>query len=463
MKTDVLILGAGLAGLRAAWGALAVAPNLNVHVVSLRHTPSGSSFANRNNRLGMRVPLSSEERSAVVELVMKLAAPGFVDRKLVKLMYNEAETRLNDLQELGLDFQMDNKGMKRVSGCFKGPDTAVIFEDLSDAFTKMRTKVADMGARFVTGHEVLGLITNNGPAKGVQGAWLGSLEDGQALCCAAKSVVLALGGPAQLFERNIAGPGVPGYSYALLQEAGARLENTNYLQCMWSNWETRDFCSPGNLLAPSTQVRGADGTVTTLDDQPMLALAQARTTHCPASYGLDDAALDAWLLERADEARSVEVKTAGSKWERIYLAAHAGNGGAVIDGNGFTGVAGLFACGECATGMHGANRLGGAMVTATQVFGRRAGQAAALSCKKSKSMDHTDFNDSCQTRITTLPSQDWDDPDYFEEIASGLQRYALYQPQPGLDQFKTRLKEIAATPISRRVQLAAKAALLVVG
>ncbi len=461
MKTDVLILGAGLAGLRAAWEALTTAPDLNVHVVSLGHTPSGSSFANRNNRLGMLVPLGSDERSAVVEQAVKLAAPGFIDRKLVEIMYNEAEARLNDLQELGLNFQMNSKGIKRVSGCFSGPDTAVIFEDLSDAFTKMRTKVTDMGARFVTDHEVLGLITGND--SGVQGAWLGSLEDGRALCCTAKSVVLALGGPAQLFERNIAGPGVPGYSYALLQEAGARLENTNYLQCMWSNWKTRDFCSPGNLLTPLTQVRSADGTVITLDDQPMLALAQARNTHCPASYDLEDSALDTWLLERADKARSVEVKTAGKEWEHIYLAAHAGNGGAIIDGNGFTGVAGLFACGECATGMHGANRLGGAMVTATQVFGCRAGQAAALSSKKSKSMNHADFNDSCQTRINALPSQDWDDPDYFEEIGLGLQRYALYQPQPGLDKFKTRLKKIIASPISRRVQLAAKAALIIAG
>jgi L-aspartate oxidase len=57
--------------------------------------------------------------------------------------------------------------------------------------------------------------------------------------------------------------------------------------------------------------------------------------------------------------------------------AHATNGGASIDMNGFTGVPGLYACGECASGMHGANRIGGAMVLATQVFGARAGKAAA--------------------------------------------------------------------------------------
>ncbi|MDY7002291.1 MAG: FAD-binding protein, partial [Thermodesulfobacteriota bacterium] len=57
-----------------------------------------------------------------------------------------------------------------------------------------------------------------------------------------------------------------------------------------------------------------------------------------------------------------------------------------IDENGRTSVPGLFAIGECASGMHGANRIGGAMVAATQVFGARAGRAAGLDAV---SRDHT--------------------------------------------------------------------------
>lgn len=463
MKTDVLILGAGLAGLRAAWGALEAAPDLNVHVVSLRHGPAGSSFANRNNKLGMRVPLTADERTGEVERAMELAAPGFIDRKLVELQYEEAEARFDELLELGLQFQMNGEGVKRVSGCFKGPDTAAIFEDLADAFTKIRTKVAELGARFVTNHEVLGLVSSNDPKVGVQGAWLASLEDGKALCLSARSVVVALGGPASLFERNLAGAGTPGYAHALLQEAGARLENTNYMQYMWSTWNTREFRSPGNLLMAGTQVRTSSGKIIDLTDEPMLSLTNARTTHCPVAFGIDDAALDAWLMEHTDEHASLEVKPLNGGWERIYLAAHAGNGGAVIDGNGYTDVPGLFACGECATGMHGANRLGGAMVTATQVFGRRAGQGAALACKKREMLEEEMFANVCQEEINALPAQDWDDPDYFEEIAQGLQAHALYQPRGDHPTFKTRLQEIADKPISRRVQLVAKGALLVMG
>ncbi len=67
---------------------------------------------------------------------------------------------------------------------------------------------------------------------------------------------------------------------------------------------------------------------------------------------------------------------------KIGLMAHASNGGVVIDQNAWTGISGLFACGECAGGMHGANRIGGAMVLATQVFGKRAGISAATYARK---------------------------------------------------------------------------------
>lgn len=460
MKTDVLVLGAGLAGLRAAWGALNAAPDLSVHIVSLGHGPSGSSFTNRNNQLGMRVPRTAEEREDTLQRAMDIGSPGFIDQGLATLLYDEAWNRLQDLLDLGLDFRMDGDAPKLMPGCFKGPDTCAVFEDLADAFTKIRTHVVGLGARFISGHEVFGLVHDKG---GVHGAWLGSLEDGRPLCVSAGSVVMALGGPAPLFTGNIAGPGTPGNAYALLREAGANLLNAGYLQCMWTEAESGEFRSPARLLAPGSVVRAADGTDVELNSQPMLAQAGSRRTHCPASYGLEDAALDLWLLEHADQCKSLEVRTPGGEFERIRLAAHAGNGGATIDGNGYTGVPGLFACGECATGMHGANRLGGSMVTATQVFGRRAGRGAALAAKKRQVMDEALFTRQCHAEINALPAQDWDDFEVFEEIGDGLQAHALYLPGPGLDAFKDRLRELKATAVSRRVLLASRAALAVVG
>jgi len=61
----------------------------------------------------------------------------------------------------------------------------------------------------------------------------------------------------------------------------------------------------------------------------------------------------------------------------LSLMVHAFNGGIRIDQDGRTAVENLFACGECAGGMHSADRLGGMACASTQVFGARAGAAAA--------------------------------------------------------------------------------------
>ncbi|MGE4505516.1 MAG: FAD-binding protein [Desulfovibrionaceae bacterium] len=460
MMTDILILGAGLAGMRAALAALEENPALSVHVVSLGHKPGGSSFANRNNRLGMRVPLSDKERERTLARILEVAGPGEVDERLAALLCEEAEARFRELVELGLHFASGEES--RVHGCFGGPQTAVIFDDLPTAFTRMRTRAAELGAKFVTSHEVMGLVTEP-DRPGVTGCWLASLEDGRMLCAPARAVVVALGGPAQLISGNIAGRGVPGNAYALLAEAGARMANTRFLQCMWTSRKTGGFRSPAHLLQPGATVRAADGSEHVLNDEPMLALARERETHCPASYGLEDAALDSWLLERADAACAVGVKPPMGAWDTVYLAAHAGNGGAFVDENAFTGVPGLYACGECATGMHGANRLGGAMVTAPQVFGRRAGRAAAISCSERRGGDEAEFHARCTLLHSQLPPQSQDDFELLDEIGDGLQAHVLYQDRGDAEGFRARLDGLCAAPPTRRVELAAKAARILAG
>ena len=66
----------------------------------------------------------------------------------------------------------------------------------------------------------------------------------------------------------------------------------------------------------------------------------------------------------------------------IGVFAHAANGGVRIDPEAFTGVPGLFACGEVTGGMHGADRIGGLSTANGLVFGGKAGRSAAASCRR---------------------------------------------------------------------------------
>ncbi len=73
----------------------------------------------------------------------------------------------------------------------------------------------------------------------------------------------------------------------------------------------------------------------------------------------------------------------------VRNTAHAVNGGVVIDPRGASTLPGLYAAGEVAAGPHGADRLGGGMVTNCQVLGARAGQAAAEYARSAARPDPT--------------------------------------------------------------------------
>jgi L-aspartate oxidase len=114
--------------------------------------------------------------------------------------------------------------------------------------------------------------------------------------------------------------------------------------------------------------------------------------------------------------------------------AHAGNGGALIDEHGGTGVPGLFACGECATGMHGANRIGGAMASATQVFGKRAGEAAAEFASNAPQPLRPDPWADIKPSTPRRPGE-------LGELRRRMQKSAVLGGKPGLSELKAWLQE----------------------
>lgn len=461
-EVDVLVLGAGLAGMRAAWSALAFDPSLNVVVVSPSSGPSGSSFSNINDQLGIQVCLTDRERQEFAQAVLRIAAPGYVDPSLVEIMALESEARCLELEAIGLSFDRDSGGRRvRLPGCFDpAAPRAYILSGLGAAFATFKKKVVADGGAFVEGFLVQDMFFDQTDSSGrVCGALLHAPVRPKSLAIKAKAVVVALGGPAPLFAFNVAGSESTGYSYALLKRAGVQLVNQRFLQFLWHTLPDYTFWPIQELGRPGTRVTSKEG-----DSKPLPGdlkdLCAARAIHCPVAYGHGDEALDKFLVSQSGPTGLSRVFDPDKGWLEIALMAHAGNGGAKIDLNGWTGIPGLFACGESAGGMHGANRIGGAMVLATQVFGCRAGHGAARYALDADFVGDDSFLPMVDERFD---AQATDDAQYwavFPWLKLGLQRHAIPGGRPGLKAFMNQCQEKVSVIDDWRLRLVLESALI---
>ena len=463
IATDVLVLGAGLAGMRAAWAALESDPNLVVTVVSQRFSPSGSSFANINDKLGMQVCLTDRERETFVREAVSIAPPGYIDPVLVRILAEESEARFRDLEGIGFPFDQDDRGEYfRAMGCFSPVEKrAFIFSGLGAAFEKLKEKFLSLGGHFFEGWLIQDIIKDySGESSGVCGAVLQKAAGKEKLAIRASSVIVALGGPASLFPRNVSGPGTHGVAHALLERAGAVLVNAAYIQFLWHTIPFFKFWPIHAFLNKSAQIRNPQGDVRSVPEE-LFELSRERSTHCPIGYGTKDTAIDQLFIENLNPNGEVDVFDSQNGWRTIALMAHAGNGGSKIDENAWTGVDGLYACGESAGGMHGANRIGGAMVTGTQVFGARAGKAAAKRAGESAPMDETLFSRFATRIIETQMENEKERREILPWLHRGMQAFGIMGGRPGLDHFMHACLEKSASARDWRLKLALEAAIII--
>ena len=215
-------------------------------------------------------------------------------------------------------------------------------------------------------------------------------------CFSAKSVILATGGSAALYSRHDNPSRMLGDGWLLALDAGALLQDLEFVQFYPLGLFERG--RPGFLIPPRLADRGKlynrarqdiyekyNITERPAGEKARDKLSQALFNEIYLDNGevwLDVSHLsdDQW---RADPFSASTLNLLGERYRarhqpvRVSPMAHHTMGGVVIDTDGATSVPGLFAAGEVTGGLHGANRMGGNALTETVVFGKRAGEAAA--------------------------------------------------------------------------------------
>jgi succinate dehydrogenase / fumarate reductase flavoprotein subunit len=495
---DVLVIGAGGAGMRAAIEAADAGLSVGLVCKSLlgkAHTVMAeggvaAALANVDDRDGWKVHFADTMRGGQ-----------YVNNwRMAELHAKEAPTRVRELEQWGAVFDRtkDGKILQRNFGGHRYP------------------RLAHVGDR--TGLEIIRTLQDHSVHKSqiavymeccitkllkdgerVAGAFGYYRERGRFVLFKAKAVVIATGGLGRAFEVTSNSWEYTGDGYALAYHAGAELLDMEFIQ----------FHPTGMVWPPSVKgilvtegVRGEGGVLRNKDGKrfmfddipenyrnqtakdpeegwrytqgdktamrPPELLTRDHVARCinrevKAGRGSPHGGvfLDiAWIKEKIPNAREHIKKKLPSMYHQfmelgglditttpmeVGPTTHYTMGGIRVDGDTqMSCVPGLFAAGEAAAGLHGANRLGGNSLSDLLVFGKRAGEHAAKYAQEQKAgwIDETEVKAAMEWALHFMDAPQGDENPY--KVQQDLQK--MMQAQVGIvrkeDEMKDALEKV---------------------
>src|SRR5205809_681055 len=387
--TDVLIIGAGIAGLRAA---LAVPHSLNVLVVTKDVLQQSNSHYAQGGIAGVLSPEDRFENHIEDTLT---AGAGLCDRAIVELVVREAPDQINDLIAWGTHF--DEEGGQLALTREGGHSHRRIVHALGDAtgHEVMRAIIAKaQQAAHVTLWDktfTLDLLTHEGRCVGA----LVARPRRERFLIWAKQTILASGGAGMVYRETTNPPVATGDGMAAAYRAGAELRDMEFMQfhptVLYVAGSSRFLISEA-VRGEGAYLRDKNGKRFMLDEDPRAELAprdvvaQAivrcmdRTQH-PNVY-LDLSHLDPALVRQRFPGIAKVCRGFGLDITRDLIpvrpGAHYMIGGVTVDTAGRTTVPGLWAAGEVtSSGLHGANRLASNSLLEGLVYGAACGRGSA--------------------------------------------------------------------------------------
>ena len=405
IKSEVLIIGSGGAGCRAAIEVSneGKEPLIVSKGLSFRSGCTGMAEGGYNAVLKLVDPDDSFE--AHYKDTIK-GGSYLNDPDLVNILTRESPERLHDLEEYGALFDRQESGElnQRPFGaqtyrrtCFQGDRTG------HEIMTALKEEIVKRGIKTIDEVMITSLILNDRDAlmPKVIGAIGVDLKTSETIYFQSKAVILATGGAGQLFPVTSNTTQKNGDGFALAYRAGAELLDMEEIQ-FHPTGMVHPESKKGVLVTEAVRAEGGrlinsegERFMSNYDDRMELAsrdvVARAIYNEIQEGRGsehggvyLTVAHLDPDYIDEKLETMVIQFEDAGVdiKTEPMEVAptAHHHMGGVRIDEDGRTTIENLFACGAVCGGDPGGNRLGGNALADTQVFGKRAGFTAALAC-----------------------------------------------------------------------------------
>src|ERR687887_652867 len=390
---DVLVVGAGCAGMRAAIEAFDV--GADVAIVSKLHptrSHSGAAEGGINAALGN----ASEDDPETHAFDTVKGSDYLGDQDAIEILCNEAPGDVYQLEHWGAVFSRTEDGRiaQRPFGAAGAPRTAYAADITGHVLVHvLYEQVMKRNIQTYEEYFVWKLVVNHDRCQGVI-AW--DLLNGGLKTIGAKTVILATGGAGRLYAGTTNAYACTGDGMAMALRAGVPLKDMEMMQ-----FHPTTLAPTGVLITEGCRGEGAyllnsegERFLKTYAPNAMeLAsrdvISRAEQTEIDEGRGVDgNVLLDLRhlgaekILERLHGTRELSMVFAGVDpiYEPIPVrpGAHYHMGGVETDVWGRTNVEGLYAAGECAcVSVHGANRLGGNALMETITYGKRAGRHAA--------------------------------------------------------------------------------------
>ncbi len=462
---DVLVIGAGGAGLRAAIEASSGDVSVGVVCKSLlgkAHTVMAeggvaAAMGNVDDRDNWRVHFADTMRGGQY----------LNNWRMAQVHAQQAPDRVRELEAWGalFDRTKDGKIIQRNFGGHKYPRLAHVGDRTGlEMIRTLQDHGIHRGIDFYMEYTVVTLLKDGDR---IAGAFGYDRERGRFHVWKAKSVILATGGIGRAFKITSNSWEYTGDGHALAYKTGAALKDMEFVQfhptgMVWPP-SVRGILVTEGVRGEGGVLRNSEGKRFMFDDIPDLYKNQTATdpeegwryvtgdkdaNRPPELLTRDHVArcivreiregrgsphggvyLDiAWIKEKMPKAEAHIKKKLPSMYHQFKELAgvditkeamevgpttHYVMGGVDVDGNTqMSAVPGLFACGEVAAGLHGANRLGGNSLSDLLVFGKLAGEHASQWAKShsAPTVDESQIGDAHAAALAPLDANSGENP-----------------------------------------------------
>lgn len=424
IKTDILVIGGGIAGLTLAIKAAKARKDLNVMVLTKTEDDESNT---RYAQGGIAAVWNNNTDSFAKHIDDTLdAGDGLCNKKIVEIVVNEGPARVQDIIDWGARFdQAKNKtyDLGREGG--HSENRILHYKDLT-GWEMQRTLLAEVDSLpnitihehyfaldVITQHHLGRQVTRVTPDICCYGAYVFDKEKLKFETILSRYTIIATGGCGQVYRSTTNPKIASGDGIAMVYRAKGRIENMEFVQFHPTSLYTPDGDNPVFLV--SEAVRGFGGILKTIDGQEFMQKYDERGSLAPRD--IVARAIDNELKTRGDDCVYLDCRHIDSEGFKSHFptilerclskgidpskdmipvvpACHYMCGGIRVDEFGHTSIKYLYACGECSsTGLHGANRLASNSLLEAMVFAHRISEDIL------SSIDHLEF-------IAGVP--DWD-------------------------------------------------------